>query len=514
LREETFARQKELGVVPQSAVLTPRDPAFPAWATLTPAEKKLYSRQMEVYAGFQENADHEVGRVVQAIEQMGQADNTLIIYIWGDNGASMEGTETGTFNELTTITGIPLSAEEQIKLIDAYGGINAWGGHVMQPHYACAWAWAGNTPFQWGKQVASHLGGTRNPMVVSWPARIKDRGGLRSQFTHCIDVAPTILEAAGIAEPRQVDGIDQMPMHGVSFGYSFDDASAKERHTQQYFEIFGNRALYKDGWIACARIDRIPWRLDPKTLEKLAPGRWDPETDKWELYNLDEDFTEANNLAARYPEKLKELQALFRQDAQKYHVTPLLAGMAQFFGIVPKPTPRTSFAYYPGAENIGPGMIPHVYNRSFTITADLEIPAGGAAGVIVAESDVMGGFSLYVQDGKLRYTYSFLGVNVDTLTASDNLPSGKVRVRYEFTADQPGKPATGGRGILYIGDKNVGESRMERSVPIRFSTYAGMDVGKDNGEPVSPSYEAKSPFAYTGRIERVVFDLAPPAAPR
>jgi arylsulfatase len=260
LREETFARQKELCVIPANAKLTPRDPAFPAWGTLTPAEKTLYARQMEVFAGFQENTDYQVGRVIKAIEEMGEADNTLIIYIWGDNGSSMEGTETGTFNELTTITGIPLDAEQQIQLINAYGGMDASGGPVMQPHFACAWAWAGNTPFQWGKQVASHLGGTRNPMVVSWPARIKDRGGVRSQFTHCIDVTPTILEAASIPHPKLVDGIDQMPIHGTSFVYTFDDASAKERHTQQYFEMFGNRAIYKDGWIACSRMDRVPYR--------------------------------------------------------------------------------------------------------------------------------------------------------------------------------------------------------------------------------------------------------------
>ena len=510
LREETFARQEELGVIPANAKLTPRDPAFPAWDSLSPAEKKLYARQMEVYAGFQENTDDQVGRLVQAIEEMGQADNTLIIYIWGDNGSSMEGTETGTFNEVTSITGIPLTAEQQLKLIDAYGGMDAWGGPVMQPHFACAWAWAGNTPFQWGKQVASHLGGTRNPMVVSWPTRIKDRGGLRSQFTHGIDVTPTILEAAGLPQPKQVDGIDQMPMHGTSFIDTFDDASAKERHTQQYFEIFGNRAMYKDGWIACSRLDRIPWKVDPVAMAKFAPGSgWDPDKDRWELYNLDEDFSESHDRAAKHPEKVAELKKLFWEEAEKYHVTPLLGGVAPFYGFAGPAAPRTTFTYHPGAENIGAGMIPQIYNRSFTITADLDIPGAGAEGVIVAESDVMGGFSLYVQDGRLRYTYSFLGIEVETLTATENLPTGEVQVRYEFAADQPGKPATGGRGRLFIGDKKVGENHMERSVPIRFTTYAGMDVGKDNGEPVSPSYEAKAPFAFTGKIGTVVFDLAP-----
>jgi arylsulfatase len=508
LREETFERQKQLGVIPASAKLTPRDPAFPAWDSLSPGEKTLYARQMEVYAGFQENADYQVGRVVDAIEQMGQAENTLIIYIWGDNGSSMEGTETGTFNEVTTITGVPLTAEEQMKLIDAYGGIDAWGGPVMQPHFACAWAWAGNTPFQWGKQVASHFGGTRDPMVVSWPRRIKDRGGIRTQFTHVIDVAPTILEAAGIAAPARVNGIEQMPLHGVSFAYTFGDAAAKGRHTQQYFEIFGNRAMYKDGWIACARLDRVPWKTDPKTIERLTPGKWDPSQDRWELYNLDEDFSEANDLAARYPEKLRELQALFWEDAEKYHVTPLLAGLGPFFGFGPPPANQTTFTFYPGTENVGPGMIPPLYNRSFTIRADLQIPAGGAEGVIVAESDVMGGFSLYLQDRRLRYTYSFLGVSVDTLTATEDLPAGNVSVRYEFVADQPGKPATGGSGRLFIGDKLVGENHMPRSVPQRFTTYAGMDIGRDNGEPVSPTYRAKSPFAFTGKISKVVFELA------
>jgi arylsulfatase A-like enzyme len=514
LREETFARQKELGVIPADAKLTPRDPAFPAWEPLSPDEKKLYARQMEVYAGFQENTDYQVGRVVAAIEEMGQAENTLIIYIWGDNGSSMEGTETGTFNELTTITGVPLSAEQQMRLIAAYGGIDAWGGPIMQPHFSCAWAWAGNTPFQWGKQIASHFGGTRNPMVVSWPKRIKDKGGVRSQFTHVIDVTPTILEVTGIAAPKEFNGIEQMPIHGVSFADTFDDATAKGRHTQQYFEMFGNRAMYKDGWIACARLDRNPWKTSPETVAKFLPGKWDPSHDKWELYHIDEDFSEATDLAAKYPEKLRELEQLFWQEAEKYHVTPLLGGMGPFFGFGPPPKEQTKYIYYPGTENIGAGMIPLIYNRSYTITADLEIPPEGAEGVIVAEADVMGGFSLYVQDGKLRYTYSFLGVTVETLTASDDLPAGKVRVRYEFVADAPGKPATGGRGRLFIGDRQVAENHMDQTVPQRFTSYAGMDIGKDNGDPVSLSYREKSPFAFTGKISKVVFDLAPNSSGR
>jgi arylsulfatase len=510
LREETFARQKALGVIPADARLTPRNPAFPAWDSIPADLKKLYARQMEVFAGFQENCDYEIGRVVQCIEDIGIAENTLIIYIWGDNGSSMEGTETGSFNEMTTLNGVDVPAAQQLKLIDAYGGITGWGGPSSQPHFACPWAWAGNTPFQWGKQVASHFGGTRDPMVVSWPRRIKDKGGLRSQFTHCIDVVPTILEVVGVSAPKEVNGIEQMPMHGVSFAYTLDDARAKGRHTQQYFEIFGNRAMYKDGWIACARLDRIPWKMDAAALEKYGPnGDWDPDHDRWELYNIDEDFSQANDLATQHPEKLAELRRLFWEEAEKYHVTPLFGGLASFYGFVPPTAARRTFTFYPGTENISSGMTPQTYNRSFTIASDLEIPAGGAEGVIVANGDFLGGFSLYVQGDKLHYTYSFLGLKVDTLTSSEPLPSGKVAVRYEFTAERPGTMGTGGRGRLFINGQPVGEHRLEHCVPLRFSSYAAMDIGKDNGDPVSRTYAARSPFPFTGRIGKVVFDVVP-----
>lgn len=510
LREETFARQKKLGVIPANARLTPRDPAFPAWESLPADQKRLCARQMEVYAGFQENCDHEIGRVINAVEELGLADNTLILYIWGDNGSSMEGTETGTFNEMTTLNGIELPPAVQLRLIEKHGGIGTWGGPDSQPHFSCAWAWAGNTPFQWGKQVASHLGGTRDPMVVSWPKRIKDRGGLRTQFTHIIDVAPTLLEAAGISQPKAVDGIEQMPMQGTSFVYSFDDAKAPSRHTQQYFEIFGNRAMYKDGWIACSRIDRSPWRLDLAQLKKIGPGSgWDPDKDRWELYNLDEDFSEADDLAAKHPEKLAELKKLFWEEAEKNHVTPLMGGLAVMYGFAPPTVERTKFTYYPGTENISSGMIPQIYNRSFTISADLDLPKDGAEGVIVAEADAMGGFSLYIQDGKLHYTYGLVGIRLDTLSSSEQVPSGKVTVRYEFRAEKPGKPGTGGKGQLFINDKPVGENTLPNTVPLRFSSYSGLDIGKDNGDVVSPTYKAKAPFAFTGKIGKVVFDLAP-----
>ncbi|HTL77900.1 MAG TPA: arylsulfatase [Candidatus Babeliales bacterium] len=519
LREQTFARQKQLGVIPQNAKLTPRDPAFPAWDSVSADVKKLYAYQMEVYAGYQENTDNAVGRVVKAIDDMGLADNTLIFYIFGDNGASMEGTETGTFNEMTTLNGVPLTADQQLKAIKAYGGLGKWGGPDMAPHYAAAWAWAGNTPFQWGKQVASHLGGIRNPMVISWPKRIKDKGGVRSQFTHCTDIAPTILEATGLPAPTQVNGVPQMPMHGVSFAFTFADAKAPSRHTQQYFEILGNRAMYKDGWLASWRLDRIPWKIDPETLARFAPGKWNPDQDKCELYNLDEDFSQADNVADKYPDKVAELTTLFWSEAEKYQVLPLLGEMAAVWGF-PKGLPdQTKFVYYNGTENISSGMIPPIYNRSYSISADLDNPGHygviglrpGVAGVIVAESSFLGGFSLYVENGHLKHTYSLLGLKLDTISSRDSIPAGKVNVRYEFTADKPGEFGTGGTARLFINGKQQAELKMEHSVPFRFASYEGMDIGTDNGLPVVPKLEYAKilPKYFRGTIEKVEFDLGP-----
>src|SRR4051812_1689659 len=517
LREQTFARQKQLGVIPQNAKLTPRDSAFPAWDSVPPEVKKVYAHQMEVYAGYQENADTAVGRVVKGIEDMGLADNTLIFYIFGDNGASMEGTETGTFNEMTTLNGVPLTADQQLKAIKAYGGLDKWGGPDMAPHYAAAWAWAGNAPFQWGKQVASHLGGIRDAMVIRWPKRITDKGGVRSQFTHCTDVAPTILEAAGLPEPTQVNGVPQMPMQGVSFAFTFDDAKAPSRHTQQYFEILGNRAMYKDGWLACWRLDRIPWKIDPETLARFAPGKWNPDQDKCELYNLDEDFSQADNVADKYPDKVTELTALFWAEAEKYQALPLLGEMATVWGFPKYSTQQTKFTYYSGTQNIAPGTIPPIYNRSYSISADLYNSGRwgflglrrGPAGVIVAESSFLGGFSFYVKGGRLKHTYSFLGLKLDTITSHDELPKGKANVRYEFEADKPGAFATSGTSRLFSDGKQEAEGRIEHTVPFRFAAYDGMDIGTDNGLPVVPTfgYTKLVPKVFKGTIEKVQFDL-------
>ncbi|MFB9905602.1 arylsulfatase [Allokutzneria oryzae] len=507
-RQRTFARQKELGVIPPDAQLTPRSPELPAWDSLPPDRQQFFARQMEVYAGYNESNDHEIGRVLSAIEEMGELDNTVVIYIWGDNGTSLEGTPTGTFNELVPLNGITLTYEEQAKLIESYGGVDAWGGPTMRPHYSAAWAWAGNTPFQWGKQIASHLGGTRNPMVVHWPAGIQEPGGLRSQFTHCTDIGPTILEIAGIPQPQTVNGTPQMPVHGTSFAYSLNEPQAAERHSQQYFEMFGNRAMYKDGWWAAARLDRAPWDFTPATLARFAPDVWDPDSDRWELYYLPDDFSQADDLAARYPDKLAELQDLFWAEAREYQVLPLLGSFSVYYGFLPPARAQTTFTYYADVRNVLPGTMPPVLGRSYTISADVEVPATGAAGVIVAAFDYLGGFALYVEEGILKHTYSMLGVTTYTQVSSTTLPAGRLSVAMEFVADAA-KPGTGGTATLLVDGRAVGSGRIEHTVPQRFSFSGGMDIGRDNGEPVSRSYAEDSPFPFTGTIHKVVFDVHP-----
>ena len=507
-REATFERQKRLGVIPADTELTPRNDAMPAWDSLADEKKKLYARQMEVYAGYQENADHNVGRLLDALEELGELDDTLVIYIWGDNGASMEGTLTGGFNELCVHNGIVLTEEEQLELIEQYGGLDAWGGPLTAPHYSSCWGWAGNTPFQWGKQLAGTLGGTRDPMVLSWPRRIKDKGGLREQFTHCIDIAPTILEVAGIPQPVRVDGIEQKPIEGTSFAYTFSNAGAEERHTRQYFESFGYYGMYKDGWWASCKPFKLPWDLSEETLAKFAPAVYDPDTQEWELYYLPDDFSQARDIAAENPQRLAELKAAFWEDAERYNVLPMLGGYSVMFGILPPMVGRTKFRYRSDVQNVATGMIPRLYGHSYSISADLVVPDDGVEGVIVAEADHLGGFALFVDDGVLKHTYSTMGVYVYTQEASEPLPAGEVNVRMEFAADEA-KPGTGGQVTLFVNDSEVGGGRMERTVSLRFNAYAGMDIGRDNGLPVDRSYEDRSPFPFTGEIKVVTFDLKP-----
>jgi arylsulfatase len=406
------------------------------------------------------------------------------------------------------VNGLPLTDEEQMQLALKWGGIEAWGTEMMYPHYSTAWAWAGNAPFAWGKQVASHLGGTRNPLVIHWPAHIGDQGGLRSQFTHVSDIGPTILDVAGIPQPTHVDGVEQQPMTGASFADSLNDANAGERHTKQYFENFGNRAMYSDGWWLSMRMPRIPWRLDPEMLKTFAPGIWKPDDDPVELYYLPDDFSQAHDLAAEHPEKVAELQKLFWEEAEKYHVKPLLAGFAPFFGILPPLGTNTTTTYYGNVQNVAPGKVPRIYNHSYTISADLHIPEGGAEGVIVADASHLGGFTLYIEDGKLKHTYAFLGVFEYRQVSEGEIPTGDVNVRMEFTADDA-KPATPGDVRLLVNGESVAEGRLDHTVPFGFSGYAGMDIGRDNGLVVDLSYADKAPFAFTGKIKQVVFDVAP-----
>ena len=511
-REQTFERQKKLGVVPADTELSARPDLFPAWDSLTDAQKKLYARQMEVFAGYSENADWNVGRLLDAVEEMGELENTLVIYIWGDNGASMEGTLTGSFNETTFFNGVVLEADEQLEMIEKFGGIEELGGFHTAPHFAAAWAHANNTPFQWGKQMASHRGGTVDPMVVAWPGHITPDKTVRSQFTHCIDIVPTILEVAGIPEPTNVDGIEQEPMDGTSFAYTLDDAQALEQHTVQYFEMYGSRAIYKDGWWACAKLDRLPWDFTPATLKKFGPGGgWDPEHDPWELYYLPDDFSQAHDLAAVNPEKLVELKQLFWQEAERNRVLPLLGGYAVFFGMLPPMPTVTRFEYAGDVQNVQCMVIPRIIGRSYAIEAEVNVPAGGAEGVLCAFADFIGGFSLWVdENGLLNHTYQFLGVETYKQTSTEPIPTGDVKLKMLFEADEP-KPGTGGTVTLWAGDKQIGEGRLDKTISLIFTTYAGMDMGRDNGGVVDLAYEDRAPYAFTGTLKKVTFDLMPHA---
>ncbi len=511
VREQILQRQKDLGIVPPDTELTARPDIFPAWDSLTDTQRRLYVRQMEVYAGYQENADWNVGRLLDAIEGMGDLDNTLVFYIWGDNGASMEGTVTGSFNEMTFLNGIVLDADQQLALIEQYGGLEAIGGDHTAPHVAAAWAHAMNTPFQWGKQMASHLGGTRDPMAVAWPARFAPDTRMRSQFTHCIDVAPTVLEAVGIPEPSTVDGITQEPMDGTSFAYTFATPDAPERHTTQYFEMFGGRAMYKDGWWAASRPDRIPWDFSPQTLKRFGPDSdWDPDRDApWELYDLSTDFSQAHDVAAQHPDTVAELQQLWWSEAERNCVLPLWAGASVMFGILPPLSTVTRFEFAGDVQNVQRGMIPRIFGRSYAIEAQLEVPQGGAEGVIVANADFIGGFGLWVDHaGLLHHTYSFLGVETYRQVSEQPIPDGDVTVKMLFEADEP-KPGSGGHVTLFVNDTPVGSGTMPHTVPVAFTSYSGMDIGRDNGLVVDLSYEDKAPYAFTGTVKNVVFDLKP-----
>ncbi len=493
LREETLARQIRLGVVPAGTKLAPKPEAIKDWASLSADERKLFTRQMEVFAGFGEYADTEIGRLVKSIEATGQLDNTLIFYIVGDNGASAEGGMSGMFNEMTYFNGVQETVQDVLKHYDELGGPNTYS------HYAAGWAVAGDTPFTWTKQVASSYGGTRNGMVVSWPKGIKAKNEVRSQWHHVIDIVPTILEAAGLPEPKSVNGTIQTPIQGTSMVYSFADAKADSTHKTQYFEIFGNRALYSDGWLA-GTIHRAAWELKP---------RRPLEQDVWELYDTRADFSLVNDLAAKNPDKLREMQDLFMKEAEKNSVLPLddrtlERTNAALVGRPDLMAGRTSLTVYEGMIGMSENVFINVKNRSHTITADVEIPKGGANGVILAQAGRFGGWSLYLKDGKPTYTYNFLGLQRYTITAKQALPAGKTTVRFEFAYDGGGI-GKGGLGTLFVDGKSVAAGRIERTEFGAFSADEGADVGADEGTPVTEAY--KVPFKFTGKIGKVTIDL-------
>jgi len=495
LRQETLRRQVELGVVPRGTKLAPKPEAIKDWDDLTPDEKKLFARQMEVFAAYAEFADHEVGRLVAAIEGQGQLENTLVFYIVGDNGASAEGGMNGLFNEMTYFNGVEETVDDILEHYDELGGPLSYG------HYAAGWAVAGDTPFTWTKQVAANFGGTRNGMVVHWPNGIKSKGEVRTQFHHVIDVAPTILEAAGLPEPKSVNGTAQTPIEGVSMVYTFDDAKADDRHTTQYFEIFCNRAIYHQGWLA-GTVHKAPWEPKPRAAI---------ENDRWELYDTRTDFSLTNDLAAKNQAKLKEMKERFLAEAVKNHVLPLDDRLLERLNaaLVGRPdlmAGRTSLTVFPGMTGMTENVFINLKNRSHTITAEVDLPAGGAAkGVIIAQAGRFGGWSLYLKDGKPVYTYNWLGIKRFTLAASEPLPAGKSTIRFEFSYDG-GNPGAGGLGTIMVDGEKVAEGRIERTQPYAFSADEGADVGVDEGTPVTDDYRDRN-NGFTGEIQQVVVEI-------
>ncbi|HEY7062473.1 MAG TPA: arylsulfatase [Chloroflexota bacterium] len=494
-REIVHETQLKEGIIPPGSKLTPRPAQIPAWDSHNEQEQKLFARQAENYADFLEHADYEVGRVVDAIEAMGDLENTLIIYILGDNGSSGEGSLVGTPNEIMNLNGMQPTLEDSIKQMDN------WGMPGTSPHYAVGWAWAGDTPFQWTKQVASHFGGTRNGMIISWPKVITERGVMRSQFHHSIDVLPTLLEVVGVAEPVDVNGHPQRPIEGVSFAYTFTPAgaSAPSRRKQQYFEMFGNRALYRDGWMACCRHGRLPW-------ETSGSASWDD--DQWELYNIADDFSQAVDLAAQEPKKLRELQDLFMADAARYNVLPLDDRFAERLDVTLRPSffaHRDKVTFYPGMVRLPEGSGPKTIGVHHTITAPIEVPEGGAEGVIIALGGDAAGWSLFLWEGKARYHYNFFNIERYDVTSTEQLTPGKHTIKVEFTPDSldAGAPAT---VKLLVDDAPCGEARITRQVPERCGTET-MDIGMDCVSPVCPDYEQKGLFPFTGTIESVTLEF-------
>ena len=493
VREETHKRQIEMGIIPPGTKLTPRPESLSAWDSLDDQHKELYAHMMEVYAGALAHMDYQINRILDAVEETGEMDNTLIIYLMGDNGASAEGGMNGMLNEMTLFNDIQEPFEEVYARMDQLGGPDTFN------HFPAAWAHAMDTPFQWTKQVASHFGGTRNALAISWPAKIKDKNGVRSQFHHVIDMMPTIMEAVGVPAPTSINGVAQSPIEGVSMVYAFNDPDAPSQRSTQYFEMFGNQGIYSDGWMASTTPPIAPW-------EQGKPI--DPISDyKWELYHIAEDFSQAENLAEKMPEKLREMQLLFFGEAAKYNVLPIDNSKAVRFDVALRPSltrGRDTFTYYDGMHRIPEGTAPDLKNKNHTITAEIEVDENGAEGMLVTQGGRFGGWALYILDGKPTYTYNVCNLERYDIVAPEKLGPGKHTITYKFKYDGGGV-GKGGQGTLLVDGKTVAEGRVERTQGMRISLDETFDIGTDCGEPVSENYQV--PFDFTDTIEKVVVRL-------
>lgn len=493
LREKTLARQIELGVVPKETRLAPKPQEIADWEKLTQEERRLFTRQMEVFAGFASHTDHEIGRLVQSIEDMGELDNTLIIYVVGDNGASAEGGMLGMYNEMTYFNGVAETTEFMLNKLEQ------WGGPECFNHYAAGWAVAGNTPFTWTKQVASNFGGTRNGIVFHWPKGIKSKGEIRKQFHHVVDLAPTVYEVAKIPAPKEVNGITQQPLEGVSMAYSFDEPRAAERHKTQYFEIGGNRAIYHDGWFA-GTVHKAPWESAPR--HSLAE-------DVWELYHVDQDFSMSQNLADQNQNKLKQLQELFIEQAVAHHVLPIDDRTIERFDAKIAGRPdlmdgRTDLTVYPGMVYMAENTFINMKNTSFDLTATVEVTEKNNHGVLIAQGGRFGGWAFWVKEGKPVYSYNFLGLELFQVEGKKSIPSGKHTLKVSFDYDtKSGKRGSGGVIQLFIDGEKVGEGEIAKTQSNVFSLDDTADTGVDTGTPVDADYGEGVTNAFTGQLEQV-----------